>query len=93
MGRYSVTISDRAKKDLTFLFKCGDKSLLRRIERILEELGEHPYFGIGKPEPLKHDLAGLWSRRIDKKHRIVYQIIEEKITVYVVAAKGHYDDK
>jgi len=93
MGRYSVTISDRAKKDLLFLFKCGDKALIRRIERILEELGENPYFGVRKPEPLRHDLAGLWSRRIDKKHRIVYQVIEEVITVYVVAAKGHYDDK
>lgn len=93
MGRYSVTISDRAKKDLLFLFKSGDRTLIRRIERILEELGEHPYFGVGKPEPLRHDLAGLWSRRIDKKHRIVYQVIEEAITVYVVAAKGHYDDK
>lgn len=93
MGRYSVTFSDRAKKDLSFLHKSGGKSLLNRIERIFEELGENPYSGIGKPEQLKNNLSGLWSRRIDKKHRLVYQIIEETVTVFVIAAKGHYGDK
>jgi len=93
MGRYSVTFSERAKKDLTFLHKSGDKSIAKRIERIFEELGENPYSGIGKPEQLKGNLAGLWSRCIDKKHRLVYQIIEHTVTVFVIAAKGHYDDK
>jgi toxin YoeB len=93
MGRYSVTFSERAKKDLSFLHKSGGKSLLKRIERIFEELGENPYDGIGKPEQLKNNLSGLWSRRIDKKHRLVYQIIEQAVTVFVIAAKGHYDDK
>ncbi|WP_342083608.1 Txe/YoeB family addiction module toxin [Dyadobacter sp. OTU695] len=93
MVRYFVTISDKAKKDLSLLYKTGDKALIRRISRLFEELGEHPYDGIGKPEPLKHDLAGLWSRRIDKKHRLVYQVIDQTITVHVIAAKGHYDDK
>ncbi|MCF2489130.1 Txe/YoeB family addiction module toxin [Dyadobacter sp. CY347] len=93
MGRYSVTFSDRAKKDLSFLHKSGGKSLVKRIERIFEELGEDPYSGIGKPEQLKNNLSGLWSRRIDKKHRLVYQIIEKTVTVFVIAAKGHYDDK
>ncbi|MCF0065763.1 Txe/YoeB family addiction module toxin [Dyadobacter chenwenxiniae] len=93
MGRYSVTFSDRAKKDLSFLHKSGGKSLVKRIERIFEELGENPYSGIGKPEQLKNNLSGLWSRRIDKKHRLVYQIIEQTVTVFVIAAKGHYDDK
>lgn len=93
MGRYLVTISNKAKKDLSFLYKTGDKVLIKRIERLFEELGEHPYHGIGKPEPLKRDLVGLWSRRIDKKHRLVYQVIDHAITVHVIAAKGHYDDK
>ncbi|MEO6287047.1 MAG: Txe/YoeB family addiction module toxin [Dyadobacter sp.] len=66
MGRYSVTFSDRAKKDLSFLHKSGGKSLIKRIERIFEELGENPYSGIGKPEQLKNNLSGLWSRRIDR---------------------------
>ena len=93
MGRYSVTISDKAKKDLAYLFKSGEKALVKRIERILQELADHPYHGIGKPEPLKNNLAGLWSRRIDKKHRLVYQVVDQKITVFVLAAKGHYDDR
>jgi toxin YoeB len=67
--------------------------IIKRIERIFEELGEDPYHGVGKPEALKHDLAGLWSRRLDRKNRLVYQVVEQTITVIVVAARGHYDDK
>ncbi|WP_031529490.1 Txe/YoeB family addiction module toxin [Dyadobacter crusticola] len=93
MGRYSVTFYDRAKKDLSFLHKSGGKSLIKRIGLIFEELGEDPYNGIGKPEQLKNNLSGLWSRRIDKKHHLVYQIVEQTVTVFVIAAKGHYDDK
>ena len=92
MGRYHIIISDKAKKDLGFLYKTGGKILITRIERIFEDLSENPYSGIGKPEQLRHNLAGLWSRRIDKKHRHIYQITEETITVYIVAAKGHYSD-
>ena len=55
MGRYSVTFSDRAKKDLLFLHKSGGKSLVKRIERTFEQLGENPYGGIGKPEQLKNN--------------------------------------
>ncbi|WP_254563157.1 Txe/YoeB family addiction module toxin [Dyadobacter diqingensis] len=93
MGRYSLNVSDKAKKDLAQLYKSGDKALVNRIERIFTELSDDPYNGIGKPEQLKHNLAGLWSRRLDKKHRLVYQVIEESITVFVIAAKGHYSDK
>jgi len=86
-------ISDTAKRDLSMLRKSGDKAIVKRIERIFVELGDDPYRGIGKPEALKHEFAGLWSRRLDKKHRLVYQIIEQTITVVVIAARGHYDDK
>ena len=86
-------VSDTAKKGLSVLRKSGDKAIIKRIERIFEELGDDPYRGIGKPEALKHDLAGLWSRRLDRKHRLVYQIIEQTITVVVIAARAHYDDK
>jgi toxin YoeB len=57
MGRYSVTFSDKAKKDLTYLHKSGGKALVKRIERIFEELGDNPYSGIGKPEQLKNNLS------------------------------------
>ncbi|MFT6216181.1 MAG: toxin YoeB [Roseivirga sp.] len=54
---------------------------------------EHPTKGTGKPEMLKHDLAGLYSRRINKKHRLVYSINEQVVTVYVLSAWSHYGDK
>jgi|AntAceMinimDraft_5_1070358.scaffolds.fasta_scaffold172351_2 toxin YoeB len=93
MGRYRVEVSETARKHLSFFHKSGDKVIIKRIERIFEELGEDPYHGVGKPEALKHDLAGLWSRRLDRKNRLVYQVVEQTITVIVVAARGHYDDK
>jgi toxin YoeB len=59
---------------------------------ILEELKTHPTTGIGNPEQLKYDLSGKWSRRINKKDRIIYEIIEEpERLVVVVSALGHYD--
>jgi toxin YoeB len=54
---------------------------------------EHPTKGTGQPEMLKHDLAGLYSRRINKKHRLVYSINEQVVTVYVLTAWFHYGDK
>ncbi len=93
MGRYTVTLSDTAKKHLALHHRSGNKVIIKRIERIFVELGEHPFTGIGKPELLKHDLSGLWSRRLDEKNRLVYEVNEESITVSVVTAKGHYLDK
>jgi len=57
----------------------------------LEELAEHPFTGTGKPEPLKHDLSGMWSRRINGEHRLVYEIEDD--TVFFYSAKGHYYTK
>jgi toxin YoeB len=54
----------------------------------LEELTEHPFTGTGKPEPLKPDLAGMWSRRINREHRLIYEV--EENTVFVLSAKEHY---
>lgn len=58
-----------------------------------EELREHPRTGTGKPEPLSGDHAGQWSRRITKKHRLVYEIHDQEVIVLVLTAYGHYDDK
>jgi toxin YoeB len=54
---------------------------------------EHPTVGTGQPEKLKHDLIGLYSRRIDKKHRLVYSIKEDIVSVYVLSGWSHYGDK
>ncbi|MBZ9652791.1 Txe/YoeB family addiction module toxin [Psychroflexus sp. CCL10W] len=58
-----------------------------------KELKIHTYTGIGKPEQLKHNLSGYWSRRINKKDRLIYQVVEDIVTVYIISAIGHYDDK
>ena len=54
---------------------------------------EHPYSGTGKPELLKHNYAGYYSRRITQKHRLIYEINDQEITVLILSAAGHYQDK
>lgn len=93
MGKYKVALSDRAKTHLSEWKKSGQHAGIKKIEKIIEELSETPYAGVGLPEPLKYDLSECWSRRIDKKNRIIYQVNEETVSVIVVSAKGHYGDK
>lgn len=90
---YTLEFSRTALDDIEKHKKSGDKSVLKKIEKLLNELMEHPTTGTGQPEILKHDLAGLYSRRINKKHRLVYSIKEQIVTVYVLSAWSHYDDK
>ena len=87
---YSLEFSKIAIEDIKNHKKSGDKVILKKIEKLLNELMEHPTSGAGQPEMLKHDLQGLYSRRIDKKHRLIYSIKEEVITVYVLSAHSHY---
>lgn len=66
-----------------------DKSILKRINQLIKEVLRHPFSGTGKPEPLKGNLKGLWSRRINHEHRLVY-IVEETVII-IVDCKGHYN--
>lgn len=66
-----------------------DKATLKRINALIKDTLRDPFTGIGKPEPLKHDLAGLWSRRINGADRLVYAVKDE--TIVILACKGHYD--
>jgi len=93
MGKYSVEVSSKARKELQIHYKSGSKSVIRKIEQIFLELTETPYEGTGDPEPLKYQLTGYWSRKIDRKNRIVYKVYEDKVVVLVVTAIGHYGDK
>jgi toxin YoeB len=86
---YHLEFTDRAKKDIEAHKKSGDKAVLKKLLLLLEEISEHPFTGTGKPELLKYELAGLWSRRINKEHRLVYQVTETTI-IFILAAKGHY---
>lgn len=85
---YRLVFTKRAQEDIAYHKKSGNKSILNKIAILLGELSEHPYIGTGKPELLKHNLTGLWSRRINREHRLVYEVIET--TVVVHHAKGHY---
>jgi len=90
MGQYSVVITDEAKRDLRYWHNVGDKAILRKLDRIFQELALHPSTGTGKPEALRGDLSGYWSRRVNKQHRLVYEITESIVTVFVISARGHY---
>jgi len=92
MGKYIVEITSKARKELQTHYKSGNNSVIRNIEQILLELSNSPYEGTGNPEPLKYQLAGYWSRRINKKDRLIYKVYEDKIVVLVVSAVGHYGD-
>ncbi len=65
-----------------------DRRIAFKVLTIILDINRSPFDGIGKPEPLKHDLSGCWSRRIDKEHRIVYQVTESKIRI--LACRYHY---
>jgi toxin YoeB len=71
-------------------WQMQDKKVLRRINSLLKDIERNGYNGIGKPEPLKDNLTGWWSVRIDEVNRLVFQIIENKIEIY--ACKGHYNN-
>lgn len=66
-----------------------DKKMLKKINVLIKDIQRSPYEGSGKPEPLKYDLTGLWSRRIDREHRLVYQVSGEDILIY--SCRFHYD--
>ncbi len=83
-----VSITDKAKEDLLFWKKSGNISIQNKISKLIESMIASPFEGIGKPELLKHELAGTWSRRINQEHRIVYEIEENRIII--LSLKGHY---
>lgn len=76
-----------ALEDLAYWVERDRKKALRIIDLVLETQRD-PFAGKGKPEPLKHDLAGCWSRRIDQEHRLVYEVTEQRIRV--LACRYHY---
>ncbi len=66
-----------------------DKKILRKINELIKVIQRTPFEGIGKPEPLKYDLSGLWSRRIDREHRLVYKVESDELFIY--SCRFHYD--
>ncbi len=66
-----------------------DKKMLKRINLLIKDISRQPYEGIGKPEPLKHNYRGFWSRRINEEHRLIYQVREDEIRI--IKCRFHYD--
>ena len=69
-------------------WQVTDKKILKKINMLLQDIKRNPFDGLGKPEPLKHEMAGTWSRRITQEHRLVYEVFQESILV--VSCRYHY---
>jgi toxin YoeB len=83
-----ITFSKNSWEDY-ISWQSEDKKILKKINDLIKDIQRTPYEGLGKPEPLKYDLAGFWSRRIDREHRLVYQVICKDILIY--SCRYHYD--
>ena len=91
MQKYHIDVSNEAKKHLKYWKSSGNKASRNRIDQIFQELKISPRSGIGNPEYLKYKKC--WARRINQKDRLTYTIKDDVVTVVVLSAKGHYDDK
>jgi toxin YoeB len=85
-----IDFTKEAIKHLDYFKKINDPVILKKIRQLLEVILETPYSGIGKPEALKYQYSGFWSRRINSEHRLVYRILEEEKIIEVHSLKGHY---
>ena len=83
-----IDFLDKALEDINFWKNSGNKTIQKRITKLLESISESPYSGIGKPELLKYELSGYWSRRITDEHRIVYTVYENRVKV--ISMRFHY---
>jgi len=80
--------TDRGWEDYLY-WQIQNKNMIKKINQIIKDIERNPFKGIGKPEPLKNNLSGWWSRKIDNKHRIVYRI--EKDNLEIAQCKDHYE--
>jgi toxin YoeB len=71
-------------------WQADDRRLLKRINQLIDDIRRNGNEGIGKPEPLRHELAGAWSRRIDQEHRLIYILDEQADMMCVIACRYHY---
>lgn len=83
-----LRLTDTAKEDIKFFLKSGQSNIVKKIENLLVSIKTTPFSGIDKPEPLKHEYSGKWSRRIDRENRVIYEVMPDKIIIH--SLKGHY---
>ena len=84
----NIVFSENAWKDY-LSWQSEDKKILKKINGLIKDISKQAHEGLGKPEALKHDLAGYWSRRINQAHRLVYRVVDENIQI--IACRFHYD--
>jgi len=82
-----ITFTPQAWEEYCY-WQTQDKKILKRINLLLQDISRNGFTGIGKPEPLKENLSGYWSRRIDDVNRLVYRIKDEQIEI--IQCRGHY---
>jgi len=82
-----IIFTDESWQDYLY-WQEHDKKILKKINALIKEIARHPFKGKGKPEPLKYQLKGFWSRRIDLEHRLVYAYLEEEILI--ISCRFHY---
>jgi toxin YoeB len=85
-----IIYSEQAQEDIAYWKKSGNKAIMKRISALIVDIEKHPFTGIGKPEPLKYDFSGKWSRRINSEHRIIYAVHDGMIEVYILSMRYHY---
>jgi toxin YoeB len=83
-----IKFTDIALEHLDYFKKQNEQAILKKIRQLLENISIEPKTGIGKPEQLKHQYSGYWSRRINREHRLIYLIESE--TIFIHSLKGHY---
>ena len=83
-----ITCEDAAWDDYLY-WQQTDKAMLRRVNTLIRDIQRDPFSGIGKPEPLKFNFSGYWSRRIDDEHRVGYKVVDDE--VILAQLRGHYD--
>lgn len=82
-----LCFTDESWEDYLY-WQQTSKSTLKKVNDLIKDISRHPFEGLGKPEPLKHQLKGCWSRRIDQEHRIVYECSENEVTI--ISCRFHY---
>lgn len=83
-----VIFKDEALKDIEYWKRVKNKRVQNKISELICDICEHPFSGKGKPEPLKHELSGYWSRRITQEDRIIYEVVDGRINI--LSLRGHY---
>ena len=83
-----IILKDKAKSDMIFWNKSGNKQVLNKINNLLKDILIHPETGIGKPEKLKYELSNFWSRRINDEHRVIYKVVNDEL--HIISLRGHY---